>query len=145
VADWTDKWSDDPSLPRGQGHKNWCGIEYGEEDLDWKVAPVEGKGLGVVALRQFPAKTRIMVDACQLSPTSHPATKDLMPENGSLESKLKLNALAADEEYGGEEVLCLRMSRVNHTCNRNAGHIYEPQFKVKVRRLVQKTTFGKSL
>jgi hypothetical protein len=122
-------------VQRGQGHKNWCGLDSGEEDLDWKVAPVEGKGLGVVALRQFPAKTRIMVDACQLTPTSHPATKDLMPENGSLESKFSFNSLSADTEDFGRliSVLCLRVSRLNHKCNPNAAHIYEPDFKTKVR------------
>ncbi len=37
-------------------------MEYGEEDLDWKVESIPGKGLGVVALRDFPALSRIMVD-----------------------------------------------------------------------------------
>jgi len=32
----------------GQRHKNWCGLyEHGEEDIDWEVALVPSKGLGV--------------------------------------------------------------------------------------------------
>ncbi|XP_021959780.1 uncharacterized protein LOC110855677 [Folsomia candida] len=46
---------------KGQGHKNWCGIPYGEEDEDWCVAHVPGKGLGIVAMRSFSAKERILV------------------------------------------------------------------------------------
>ena len=46
-----------------QGHKNWCQLEYGEEDIDWEVKPVEGKGLGIVAKRFFSSKSRIMVEA----------------------------------------------------------------------------------
>ena len=37
-------------------------MDYGEEDLDWKVEAIPGKGLGIVALRDFPALTRVMVD-----------------------------------------------------------------------------------
>ena len=37
-------------------------MEYGEEDLDWKIVSIPGKGLGVVALRDFPALSRVMVD-----------------------------------------------------------------------------------
>jgi len=37
-------------------------LDYGEEDLDWRIESIPGKGLGVVALRDFPALSRIMVD-----------------------------------------------------------------------------------
>lgn len=33
----------------GQGHKDWCGIPYGEEDLDWTIAEIDGKGQGIVS------------------------------------------------------------------------------------------------
>ena len=39
-----------------------CKLECGEEDLDWKVESIPGKGLGIVALKDFPAVARIMVD-----------------------------------------------------------------------------------
>ena len=35
-------------------------MEYGEEDLDWKVVAIPGKGLGVVALRDIPPKYRFV-------------------------------------------------------------------------------------
>ncbi|OXA45077.1 Ubiquitin carboxyl-terminal hydrolase 16 [Folsomia candida] len=56
VLDWSCK-----VRGKGQGHKNWCGISYGEEDEDWCVAPVPGKGLGIVAMRSLVAKERILV------------------------------------------------------------------------------------
>jgi hypothetical protein len=104
--------------------------------LDWKVVPVEGKGLGVIALRPLPPKYRLMVDACQLTPTSHPAINDLLPKDGSPESKFDLNSLVAEAEEGEAEVsavICLRICRVNHSCASNAAHVYAPDFKVKVR------------
>ena len=39
-----------------------CKLECGEEDLDWKVESIPGKGLGIVALKDFPLMARIMVD-----------------------------------------------------------------------------------
>lgn len=36
-------------------------MECGEEDLDWKVAPIPGKGLGIVALRDIPPKYRSVI------------------------------------------------------------------------------------
>ena len=57
----------------GQKHRNWCGkFEHGEEDVDWKVVPIDGKGLGVVALRRLPAKYRIMVEPVFTDPHAHP-------------------------------------------------------------------------
>jgi len=39
-----------------------CQLDCCEEDVDWKVEAVPGKGLGVIALRDIPPLTRIMVD-----------------------------------------------------------------------------------
>ncbi|XP_035713634.1 uncharacterized protein LOC118438048 [Folsomia candida] len=33
--DWKIKNGDDGKPPKSQGHINWCGLSYGEEDLDW--------------------------------------------------------------------------------------------------------------
>ena len=59
---------------KGQGHKNWCRLDCGEEDIDWEVVSIEGKGLGVVAKRFIPAKYRIIVDAVFSDPgfRAHP-------------------------------------------------------------------------
>jgi hypothetical protein len=48
--------------PSGQGHKNWCKVACCEEDIDWKVQEVPGKGLGLVALKDIPAMARVVVD-----------------------------------------------------------------------------------
>lgn len=45
-----------------QGHKSWCGLTYGEEDLDWVITDVAEKGLGIVSRRVIPAGYRIMVE-----------------------------------------------------------------------------------
>jgi len=48
---------------KGQGHRTWCGTDYGEEDLNWKVSPVSGKGLGIIALQDIPKAYPILVEA----------------------------------------------------------------------------------
>jgi hypothetical protein len=47
---------------QGQGHKNWCKVSCCEEDVDWKVQKVPGKGLGLVALKDIPKLARVVVD-----------------------------------------------------------------------------------
>jgi hypothetical protein len=49
-------------LGQGQGHKNWCKVTCCEEDVDWKVEEVPGKGLGLIALKDIPASARVVVD-----------------------------------------------------------------------------------
>ena len=68
VADWKITGS-------GQRHKNWCGrYEHGEEDVDWEVAPVPNKGLGVRAKRLIPAGFRIIVEPVITDHRSHPGS-----------------------------------------------------------------------
>lgn len=63
---------------QGQRHQNWCGkYECGEEDVEWEVVPVPGKGLGVVAKEFIPAKYRIIVEPVYRDPFSHPGTSIL--------------------------------------------------------------------
>lgn len=160
--DWKIKDSDEPTQEqRGQGHVNWCGLAAGEEDLDWKVVEVKGKGLGVVALRDIPAGFRIMVEAAQRSPFAHPKTSDLTPLSLSLSSKevegrvrpatatehelrikYYLNTIGcgdADPEYF---VLCLRMARLNHACFPNADHFYDAERGVKVGHVERSRSSG---
>ena len=47
---------------QGQGHKNWCKVSCCEEDVDWKVEEVSGKGFGLVALKDISALARVVVD-----------------------------------------------------------------------------------
>jgi len=49
-------------LGQGQGHKDWCKVSCCEEDVDWKVQEVPGKGLGLIALKDIPAFARVVVD-----------------------------------------------------------------------------------
>ncbi len=64
--DWTKKGN-------GQGHANWCRhYEYGEEDVDWEVAPVPNKGLGIIAKRLIPAGYRILIEPVFTDPKAHP-------------------------------------------------------------------------
>lgn len=130
TLDWKDMPT--PSEQRGQRHKDWCGISVGEEDLDWKVVAVEGKGLGIVALRNIPAKYRIMVEAGQIGPSCHPKAQELMPHGGTLQEKFILNELGCAEEDDENSVLCVRIARVNHSCDPNAVHFYDNRLKVKV-------------
>ena len=70
IADWS------PGKT-GQGHKNWCSkYECGEEDIDYEVSEIPGKGLGIVAKRLIPAKYRIFVEPIFTSHTAHPAIND---------------------------------------------------------------------
>lgn len=111
----------------GQGHKNWCALNCGEEDLDWCVAPVPGKGLGLVAKRSILPLTRIMVEGPRAN--SFPAVQELMPHGGSASEKYALNTLGNGD---GTSSLCLRISRANHDCSGNAAHYWDPTYKVKV-------------
>ncbi len=92
VTDWS-------ADGKGQGHKNWCHLVCGEEDIDWEVSNVPGKGLGVVAKRTIPAKYRIIVDCCRFG-NDHRAIKDLMPKNGSYQEKYDLNCIGRGDGSG---------------------------------------------
>jgi hypothetical protein len=78
----------------------WCKVECGEEDLDWKVVSIPGKGLGVIAVHDIPAKTRIMVDRVLTEPEARmrPEVMDLCPEGETFEKKFQINQLARN--YG---------------------------------------------
>jgi hypothetical protein len=115
---------------KGQGHKNWCGLGYGEEDIDFEVAPIPGKGLGLIAKRSIPIEFRILVEgSCS---EDHPALQDLMPLNGNLQEKILLNRLGCDPGDSVNSVLCLRLARANHSCAPNACHTYDDSMKVRI-------------
>lgn len=102
---------------KGQGHKNYCKIEHGQEDVDWEVKPVPGKGLGIIAKRRIPARYRILIEGVLPSATSHPGIANLAPINAPLEKKFLLNSVAPPNS---PLVVGLRYSRVNHSCSPNA-------------------------
>ncbi|KAJ1494429.1 hypothetical protein T484DRAFT_1877558, partial [Baffinella frigidus] len=113
---------------QGQGHKNWCGLQTGEEGVDWEVRRIsDEKGLGLIALRTLEKGFRIMVDRCLRRPGDHPRVDDLEPTGGSRAEKFDLNAMGVVDDAS---VLCLRMSRANHACDNNAEHKYVDGVKV---------------
>jgi hypothetical protein len=120
----------------GQGHKVWCGLEYGEEDIDWEIREISAdKGLGVVALKTIPAGFRIMVEkgltiADVMKGQPPAAVYDLCPKGGTLEEKWELNVIGCGGRDSG--VLCVRGSRFNHACDPNACHFFESGSGVKV-------------
>ena len=89
---------------RGQGHKNWCNLVCGEEDLDWTIRSVlNGKGLGVIALRDFPKGSRIMVDRVlsKAEVKNCPrVVSELSPDDGSFEKKFRNNCIGKQSSPG---------------------------------------------
>jgi len=97
------------------------------------VYEIAEKGLGLIAKRSFPALSRIMVDG--LRSPSHPGIQDLMPIGGTLTDKINLNSLSCSgnkNDHSQGSAICLRIARVNHACNANANHWYDPTFGVKI-------------
>ena len=64
----------------GQLRKKWCKLKCGEEDVDWCITEVPGKGLGMVAKRAISSKARILVEApcTTTSYYTHPGVRALM-------------------------------------------------------------------
>eukprot|EP01035_Chromulina_nebulosa_P018542 gene18542-24262_t len=111
-----------------QGHKNWCEQLSGEEDIDWELYDYGSKGFGIRAKKTILPLQRILVDGNRT--IDDPVVEDLFPLNGSISEKVYMNRLACDN--GNEHMLCARMSRINHSCNHNAIHIYDDTYNVKV-------------
>ena len=77
--------------------------------MDWKVVEIPGKGLGVVAVRDIPAKYRIMVDRAytRSEARARPQSMDLCPIGATFEEKFDVNELGT-ESLGS--IVCLRYS-----------------------------------
>ena len=103
----------------GQQHSVWCSLGVCEENIDWEILPVEGKGFGIVAKRMIPKKSRIMVDVAR--PPIFPPVRDLEPLHGTVLEKERLNAFRFHEE----SFLFVRAARMNHSCNSNACQVFE--------------------
>jgi len=116
----------------GQGHKKWCGVTYGEEDLDWEVVPIEGKGLGLRALRDLPPLYRILVEGWLTfeDAKGNPRIAELSPEGGEPSDIGKFSLNSGIGNMG--PLLGLRCSRVNHDCDGNASCAIDRGFKVLV-------------
>lgn len=116
----------------GQGHKKWCSLGTGEEGVDWEVRFIsKNKGLGIVALRDLPPGFKIIVEKAltQEEARGKKAVMDLMPHGASLQEKWDLNCFDTNSAF---QVLCVKISRVNHSCNANSCHYYHNSTGVKV-------------
>ena len=110
----------------GQGHSMWCSLGVCEEGIDWAVQPVQGKGLGVVAKKLIPTRSRIMVD--RPKHIGFPAVRDLEPTGGLLYEKERLNSFMVDTE----SLLCLRVARINHACIPNSAQVFDADMGVMI-------------
>ena len=91
----------------GQGHKDWCGLPVLEEDVEWEVSPVLGKGVGLVATALIPPLARIVVSGA----------KDIVATGGGMRMSLNIGAEG-------------RARYANHACDANAHRVPETDFKV---------------
>mmetsp|Transcript_2391 Transcript_2391/g.2142 ORF Transcript_2391/g.2142 Transcript_2391/m.2142 type:complete len:324 (-) Transcript_2391:15-986(-) len=110
-----------------QEHKHWCELMCGEEDIDWELF-YGVKGYGIRAKRTILPLERIMVDGSRKN--NDPVVNDLHPLDGTIEEKEDVNRLECDTN--DQRILCARLSRVNHSCNRNAFHKYDNTYNVKI-------------
>jgi hypothetical protein len=114
----------------GQGHSMWCSLSVCEEGLDWVVKAVPNKGKGVVAKRLIKSQTRIMVDRPRQ--ITFPAVQDLEPLSGTLVEKECLNSFVVQADAETNSVLCLRVARINHSCNPNSSQIFDADMGVMI-------------
>lgn len=114
----------------GQGHSMWCSLSVCEEGLDWVVKAVPNKGKGVVAKRLIKSQTRIMVDRPRQ--ITFPAVQDLEPLSGTLVEKERLNSFVVGADEDTNSVLCLRVARINHSCNPNSSQIFDADMGVMI-------------
>jgi len=95
---------------------------------------IPGKGLGIVALQYIPAAYRIIVEGGVEK--THPRVVELLPHNGSLlDAKYDLNRVGCgidDEDHDELSILCLQISRMNHSFAINASHYYDSSVKVRL-------------
>jgi hypothetical protein len=102
----------------------WCSLNCCEEDIDWVLQPIRGKGLGVVAKRFIPMMSRILVDPVR--DVTFPGVLDLQPINGTLLDKERLNSFRSSDE----SMLFIRVARMNHDCNANASQAFDEDSRV---------------
>jgi hypothetical protein len=112
------------SIGDGQRHKSWCGLDTGEEDVDWALEAIPGKGLGLVAKRPFAANSRIMVDGLCSRKNARIQSIFLLPQPPIQEDNYL--PLYFGEDCGKDEEGTLRLGRTNHDCDPNSGQVYEP-------------------
>lgn len=126
---------EDWSGNKGQNHKFWCGLTC-EENEDYKITNVEGKGLGIIAIKDIKKDTRIIVDKAYLYDefikSIEDKFKNLMPYDGTKKDKFHLNSINGKDEGYENSYIAPRISRVNHSCDGNVDHKYIKEYNVIV-------------
>jgi hypothetical protein len=123
------------ALQWSHGHEQWCGIPHGKEGLDWEVVLISPeKGNGIVAKRRFERDERIMVERVYSTeefdshPFILPEIKKLAPSRtDDLSVKLQINSIGSCDDRGSFGGICIRMSRINHSCDPNAVTYYDDE------------------
>jgi hypothetical protein len=111
----------------GQGHSSWCDVPCGEEDLDWMVTSIPGKGHGLIAIKDIPSKSRILVDGLSIDLVT------CLIQNGTNHT----NGLGGMEPYASDARNSLKyLSRirsylVNHCCDANAAKAIDQDYLVR--------------
>lgn len=93
----------------------WCNKFCCEEDIDWAIRPVEGKGVGIFALKTIPRFSRVLVDGMRNH--DDPGIMDLLPVGATRQAKIALNAYSSYRDGKEVHTLYLRGSRINHSCS----------------------------
>lgn len=137
---------------KSASHKFWCEKNAGEMFTDVEVRPVEGKGLGMVALRPFAKSDIILVERPALliqdSEMRQPSIDQIderarvtamaLTPNGpgaSFSRKFTNNSMGCSDEAQSatsNRGLFLNLSRINHDCLGNAEHMYLEHRGVKI-------------
>jgi MYND finger/SET domain len=127
---------------KSASHKFWCEKNAGEMFTDVEIRPIEGKGLGMVALRPFAKCDIILVERPilldselrqpsidQIDERARTAAMALTPcdPGASFSRKFANNSMGCSDEAQSttsNRGLFLNLSRINHDCLGNAEHMY---------------------
>jgi hypothetical protein len=125
-------------------HKHWCGIA-GELGYDFEIKDtgVEGKGLGVYALRDFKRNDKIMAERPAMrseddpdvinNPSVYDAVMLLEPlDVPNIQAKFKVNSMRCSCVGPDKHGLFLNLSRANHHCSGNSHHNYIEKHDLKI-------------
>jgi MYND finger/SET domain len=137
---------------KSASHKFWCEKNAGEMFTDVEVRPVEGKGLGMVALRPFAKCDIVLVERPilllldtemrqpsidQIDERARAAAMALTPNDpsASFSQKFANNSMGCSDEAqspASNRGLFLNLSRINHDCLGNTEHMYLENRGVKI-------------
>ena len=98
-----------------QGHENWCGLNTGEEDIDWELKPNDGTGLELSLSALF--RRNLVSWWRRFRRFNHPAVKDLPLISVPFLQNPIPNLITIEP---GKVALFLRIARLSHACDPNS-------------------------